>query len=131
MKVSVKPDTKRKAQKNTGSTIAQSGTMSDGRSERLSQSGSRKRNFKERVGVAKGIVTHLLSESQWNRGHFSMKKWESEKHKSWGIAAEGFMGHVATNGSLLGRADKCGACGWAVVQLNYDEEMLPLHGIHG
>ena len=31
----------------------------------------------------RGIVTHPLSESQWNRGHFSMKKWESEKHKSW------------------------------------------------
>ena len=30
----------------------------------------------------RGIVTHCLSESQWNRGHFRMKKWESEKHKS-------------------------------------------------
>ena len=29
----------------------------------------------------RGIVAHTLSESQWNRGHFSMKKWESEKHK--------------------------------------------------
>ena len=31
----------------------------------------------------RGIVAHPLSESQWNRGHFSMQKWESEKHKSW------------------------------------------------
>ena len=29
----------------------------------------------------RGIVTHPLSESQWNKGHFSMKK-KSEKHKS-------------------------------------------------
>ena len=31
-----------------------------------------------------------------------MKKWESEKHKSWCMPAEGFMGHVATDGSLAG-----------------------------
>ena len=24
----------------------------------------------------RGIVVHPLSESQWNRGHFSMRKWE-------------------------------------------------------
>ena len=30
----------------------------------------------------RGIVAHPLSESQWNRGHFSVTKWESEKHKS-------------------------------------------------
>ena len=47
----------------------------------------------------RGIVEHPLSESQWNRGHFSMRKWESEKHKSWGWPAEGFKGHVATDGS--------------------------------
>ena len=32
-------------------------------------------------------------------------------------------GHVATDGSLLGTAGKWGACGWAVVQLDYDEEL--------
>ena len=40
----------------------------------------------------RGVVEHPLSESQWN-SHFSMKKWESEKHKSWCIPAEGFKGH--------------------------------------
>ena len=52
-----------------------------------------------------------------------MRKWESEKHKSWSMPAEGFECRVATDGSLLGRAGKWGACGWAVVQLDYDEEM--------
>ena len=33
------------------------------------------------------------------------------------------MGHVATDGSLLGRAGKWRACGWPVVQLDYDEEV--------
>ena len=46
-----------------------------------------------------------------------------EKPKSWGMPAEGFKGHVATEGSLLGIAWKCGACDWAVVQLDCDEEM--------
>ena len=76
--------------------------------------------------LQKGIVTHLLSESQWNRGHFSMRKWESEKHKSWGMPAEGFMDR-----SLPGRAGKWGACDWAVVQLDSDEEIGPLHGMYG
>ena len=33
----------------------------------------------------RGIVAHPLSESQWNRGSFSMTRWVSEKHKSWGM----------------------------------------------
>ena len=55
-----------------------------------------------------GVVTHLLSESQWIRGTFSMMKWESEKHKSWSMPAEGFKGHVTTDGSLLGKGRKVG-----------------------
>ena len=73
-----------------------------------------------------------LSESQWNRCHFRMAKWESEKHKSWGMPAEGFKGHVATVGYLLGTAGMSGACGWSVVQLDYsDEELGPLHRMYG
>ena len=49
----------------------------------------------------RGTVTHPPSESQWNRGHFSLKMWESEKTKSWCMPAEEFKGHVATDGSLL------------------------------
>ena len=47
------------------------------------------------------------------------------------MPAEGFKGHVAIDGSLLGTAGKWGACGWALVQLDYDEEMGPLHGMYG
>ena len=36
------------------------------------------------------------SESQWVRSHFSVKRWESDKHQSWGLPAEGFRDHVAT-----------------------------------
>ena len=59
-----------------------------------------------------------------------MKKW-SEKHKSWSIPAEGFMGHVATDGSSLGRAGKWEHVVGAVVHLDYGEEMGPLHGMCG
>ena len=41
------------------------------------------------------------------------------------------MVHVATDGSLLGRAGKWRACGGAVVQLDSGEEMAPLHGMYG
>ena len=47
-----------------------------------------------------------------------------------GMPAEGFKGHVATDGSLLGTAGKWRACGWSVVQLDKDEELGPLHGMY-
>ena len=75
----------------------------------------------------RGIVAHPLSESQWNRGHFSVTKWEFEKHRSWCMPVEGFKGHVATDGSSSGKTGKWAACGWAVVQLDY-EEMGPCMG---
>ena len=77
--------------------------------------GAKGENFK----VAKGFVTHPLCESQWNGGFFSR------------MPAEGFKGHVATDGSVLGKAGTWRACGWAVVQLDYDEGLVPLHGIYG
>ena len=35
-----------------------------------------------------------------------MTNWKSEKDQSWGIPKEGSNGHVATDGSLLGKAGK-------------------------
>ena len=60
-----------------------------------------------------------------------MKTWESEKHRRWGMQVEGFRGQVTTDASLMRKTGKWGACGWAVVQLEYDEEMGPLHGMYG
>ena len=88
--------------------------------------GAENEHFKERVEEAEGIVAHPLSESPWNRDHFSMKQWGSEKHKS------------RASRAMLPRTALCweerasgGACGWAVVQLDYDEEMGPLHRMYG
>ena len=47
------------------------------------------------------------------------------------MSAEGFKGHVATDGSLLGKAGKWRACGWAVLQLDYDEEVGQFYGMYG
>ena len=42
------------------------------------------------------------------------------------MQVQGFRGHVAADGSLLGKTGKRRDCGWAVMQLDYDEEMEPL-----
>ena len=47
------------------------------------------------------------------------------------MPVEGFKGHVATDGSLPGKTGKWRACGWALVQLDFDEEMGPLYGMYG
>ena len=38
---------------------------------------------------------------------------------------------MATDGSLVGKTGKWGACGWALVQLDYGAEMGLLHGMYG
>ena len=121
MKANAKLVTKGKVQKSTGSTIVQGGMKSGANSEALRKLEQKARTSKKEWMWQRGIVTHHLSESQWNRCHFSVEKWESEKPKSWGLPAEGFKGHVATDGFFLGTAGKWGACGWSVVQLDLDE----------
>ena len=69
---------------------------------------------------------------KWQRGIIlRVQKWESEKHKSWSLPAEGFRNHVTIDGSLLGISGKWSACGWSVVQLDHDEEKGPMHGMYG
>ena len=51
-----------------------------------------------------------------------MRKWESEKHKV-GERQQKVSKTCNIDGSLLGIAGKCGACGWSVVQLDYEEEL--------
>ena len=47
------------------------------------------------------------------------------------LPVEGFQGHVATDGSLLGIAGKWGACGWSAVHLDYDGELALKHATCG
>ena len=89
MKVNVKLVTGRWAQKNTGSITAQNGTIPEAFRKWEQKTKTSEKEWKWQSG----IVAHLLSESQWNRGLFSVEKWESK-------------GQVATDGSPLGSARK-------------------------
>ena len=102
-------------------------------SEASSKREQKARTSKKEWKWQRGIVTHPLGDGQWNRRHFCMKKWESEEHKNWGVPAEVFKGHVATDGSLLGTTGKWGACGLVsgAIGLDYDEELAPLHVMYG
>ena len=53
-----------------------------------------------------------------------MKSGNLRSMERWGFPAEGFKGHVATDGSLLGAAGKCRAC-------DFDEELGLVHGMYG
>ena len=100
--VNVKFARRRKVQKSIGSTTVQNGKGIRRRSQRFSESGSKKRGLQRKSGSGKEVFfDHLVSESQRNRGYFSMKKCESEKHKSWCMPAGDFMGRATTDGSLL------------------------------
>ena len=85
----------------TQALTAQNGAKSDGSPE-VSRNGS-----------GKEALLNIFSVKANGRGHLSVRKCESEKHKSWSMPAEGFKGHVATDGSLSGKLGKWGA--WAVV----------------
>ena len=61
MKVIAKLVTKRKVQKSTGSTIAQNGTRTEGRSQRPSVSGSNKRELQRRSGSGKEVLSRILA----------------------------------------------------------------------
>ena len=100
MKVSVKFATRRKAQESTGFATVENGRKPGGRFRRPSESGSKKRERRRKSGSGKEVSSRTpLIESQWNRGYFSMTKWESEKHKSWCMPED-------ADGSLLGMAGK-------------------------
>ena len=125
--VNVKPARKRKEHKSTGYTTAQNGTKSNGRFQKFFRTLEQKaRTSKEEWKWQRGIVDHLLSGSQWNG---------SSQHEKIGVGKAQELGHASRRlqgpGSLLENAGKWRASGWAVVQLDYDEEVGPLHGMYG
>ena len=89
-------------------TFAQNGTRSDeGDPRGLQKVGAKKPRPQKRSGSGKEVLPRIHSvNADGTGGHFSMRKWESEKHQSWKMPAEGFKGHVATDGSVLGTAGK-------------------------
>ena len=58
----------------------------------LQEMGAQGENVEERMEMTKWYSCTPFSESQWNRGHFTMKMLESEKYQSWGMQVEGVRG---------------------------------------
>ena len=54
----------------------------------------------------------------------SLRKWDSEKHRSWNMPVVGFQSHVASDGSLFGVSGRWSACGWSVAQ---PDHLYPEH----
>ena len=75
------------------------------------------------------LVTTFFGESKWRESHLTVRKWESEKHRRWSMPVERCRNHVTTDGSLLGVSGRWSACGWLVVQQDYDQNMWPMHGM--
>ena len=93
MSVNVKLARWRKAQRSTGSPLP--------RNEVRQEIPEAFRKLEQKTTTTikewkwqRGIVEHPLSESQWNRGHFSMRKWESEAQKL-GKTSRRFQGLTA------------------------------------
>ena len=119
MKVNAKLVTRRKAQKSTGFIIAQNGTRLEGNPR------GKARTSKKEWKWQRGIVAHPLSKSRWNKGHFSIEKSGSLRSTNAGAchASRGLQGprcHWAAPCWVA--LEKWGAYGWAVVQLDCDEE---------
>ena len=104
-----------------------------GDSRGLQKVGARSQIFKKKKEWKwqRGIATHPLSESQWNRSHFSLKKWRVREAQKLGHASRkvqrprcnwrlssGYCWEVKSMWMV------CGAVG-------YDEELGPLHGMYG
>ena len=65
------------------------------------------------------------------QGPIQVKNGKLKSIKGGAFPAEGIQGLVATDGSLLSVTGKLGVCGWSLVQLEYDGELRPLHGMYG
>ena len=74
-----------------------------GRSETRSlinwQTGPNGQDFKERLEEAeRHHVVPSERESQREKSHLMVRRWESEMHESWGTPVESVRNHVATDG---------------------------------
>ena len=94
---------------------------------------AKSQNFKKRSGSGKEVLSRVHSvKANGTVVNSSMKKREPEKHKKLEHYSRRFQGprcHLTALFWVL--LEKWGACGWSVVQSDYDEELGPLHGMYG
>ena len=128
--VNVKPAKRRKAQKRTGFTAVQNGTRSEGRSQRTSESGRKRRERRRKSGSEASSRT-LSVKAKWNRVH-RVFKCESEKHKSWGMPVEGWERRELVVGPwfsliMMKRWSHCMGCmvQWRTINGGADGLLIP------
>ena len=57
--------------------------------------------------------------------------WRSKDSAAWDRAPRRYRGRIVIDGSLRRIVNKCAVCGWAVVQMDFDEGMTPWYGVGG
>ena len=123
MKVNAKHVTRRKVQQRIGCSIAQYGTRPEGISKRPSVSGSKKRKLRRKMEVAK--------EYPMEQDHFRVKSRSPRSTREGACQQKDSRPTLPLTVPCGERLASGRACGWAVVQRDFDEEMGPLYGIYG
>ena len=88
-------------------------------------------NVEERVEVAKRYSRAFPQGKPMPRRPLQCDKVGVRKALKLGHASRRLQGSRGHRGSVPGKAGQWRACGWAVVQLDYDEDMGPLHEMYG
>ena len=117
----------KKAQENAGCTIVRYGGKQVTRSRKGLGNWGESQDIERRLEVANR--SHIGN--SWRKSNLTVRKWKSEKHRSWSMPVEAFRNLFITGGSLLGVSGRWSASGWSVVQLDHHEEMEPMHGMTG
>ena len=76
-------------------------------------------------------VSHPTVGERWVGSQLWWQQWISETSRWWDRRVESFRNHTAIDGSLEGVSGRDAACGWAVVQLDYDKEEEPWYATYG
>ena len=95
--------TNEKARRSTDCITARRGRKLETRSQKTWGNGSKGPKPQRKIGRGRKESRRALCvKVNGRKTHLTLRRWESEKHKSWVIPVEGFRNYVATDGSLLG-----------------------------
>ena len=131
MSVNVKLARRRKAQRSTGSTSPEWYEVRRVIPDAFRKWEQKTRTSKKEWKWQRGIAEHALSESQRNRSHFSMKRWESEKLSCWSMTAEGLRAMLPLTALFRERLASGEHVAGQWKKLDCDEELGLLHGMYG
>ena len=79
----------------------------------------------------RALVSYPKIIQKWKCSRPWKQKWIPDTSRDWDRRVEGFREHIAIDGSVTRISRRDAACGWAVVQLEYDKEEEPRYAICG